>query len=550
MIYNSYLFISSNDNKIIGSSNIFDERFKYRKNIKINDKQVIIYNNYQGDNSKIFESKINDFKNYEEHSLISRAEFDVMNNLFSCFTDKFGVQNHYYYYNSETFLCSNNIFYIYYIVKPEISIYSIYDAILFRKPYGKNTWFNDISCLKYGEMLDYKVSNHEINSKIYFDTFNYLMTSNDNNYIDTFIDFFEKYKGIYPDENNILALSAGSDSRLILAALINKKINFETFSFGGTDYLETYKIKKFCKKFGIKNTLIDFNELFENYDNYLGKAVFYTNGLAPSVNYYYFYSKLPDNKNLFQGYWGSEFVKGELSDGMFTNFYYDIIKNGVNLDNAVEKYLPNVDDNIKKDMKSYFLNTYNYLLNHTVDTENGKIAFQRYLLEFLPSKIFSGVVVGGLAFNRNLYLPYFSPIFLRNLFGAGLGIKNHLSIRNDYPGGSKIIQTQAKIVKLLDKRIYNSLLDRNITYAESFLPLWTIKLLKIYRNFIDKNLIKRYPITKQFDDSEGRKISKYFSKPLHEKLSFIASDKSETSNEYLNYVSVYLNIFDDIINKI
>jgi hypothetical protein len=369
----------------------------------------------------------------------------------------------------------------------------------------------------------------------------------DNNYVDSFIEYFNNFKQSDVSNNTGISLSGGSDSRTVLSGLMYTGKYFETYSWGGSEYLETYKIKKLADKLSLKNTLIEYEELAAYYDKYLAQGVFLTNGMLTAVHQYYYYTKLPENINLFEGYLGSEFVKGELSDGMIKQVYYDIVKNNLTLTESLDKHLGDLGGDMKKRMSEYIGNTFGDSFEN-VDTDTGKRKFQEYLIEFIPSRVFSGIINHGIALGVNYYLPFFSPEILRKLFNAGYGIKNNISLRKDFPGTEKIIEVQSKIVKKINPDIFSSLLDRNVKFSEYNLPLFISGNLRKYRNYKDKQKIKKLPVTEQVDYKNIAKNSDFNKMEINNYIKDTFKIQN-CDNKYIRYVSLYLNIMDNILQN-
>lgn len=541
-----YIFISTKSRDLeLKAKNLFS-KFSLIEN-GMNNRKILIYSSGRIEGNFAYKAAINDFEDNGvnvQHSLISEAK--INENEFNCITDFFGILTHYFYYDSNSFICSNNIFLIAYLVEVKISEEAIFDALIFKKPRGDKTWFSNIKCLAPSEKLIYNLDTHKFFKSKCSNLFDSLFEEINQNYIEVFTDFFRKFKLTNSCENIGLSLSAGCDSRTILAGLLTVSKKFKTFSWGGSNYLETYKIKKLIKNLDIENLLVTFDDLIENYNTYLIKAFYITSGLLASVHYYYYYSKLPPKICLFEGYIGSEFVKGELSDGMYTDVFYDVIKENLSVKDSIEKHFPSVNSIWKKKFIDYL--NYYYTDNFkNVDTNEGKIEFQKFLIEHLPSKIFAGVLLNGVGLGLKYFLPYFSPIFLKSLFSAGYGIKNNISIRNDFPGSIKIVQAQAKIVKELNKKIYYSILDRNIRFSESFLPLFISNLLRVKRNILKKIKIKNDTVLDQVDFKNILKNSTYHKKGLNEV--FLSFSNSNSYNKYFYYVSFYLNLIDEFMSK-
>lgn len=484
-------------------------------------------------------------RKYCEHSLISFAYYS--DKKVYCYTDKFGVITYYYYNKNGDTIISNNSVLIAYLVNDEYSIESIYDALIFMKPYGNRTWFKNIYCLKPGEKLIYNSSDKSVNVRNYYSMYRELLEESNENYVDVFKDFFNLYGSKERENETGISLSGGSDSRAVLAGLLNVNRKFRCYSWGGDKYLELHKISGIVKDFKLNQVVINFKKLKENFDSFVEKGVFSTGGLLTAIHQYYFYGNLPRGINQFEGYLGSEFVKGELSDGMVTNIYTDIVKFDYSLKDDFVKYFPFFNENIKKDFIEYIYDNHSDIFVN-VNSEKGKEKFRKYLFDFIPSKIFGGLIPQGLAQGLNYYLPYFSPHFLKSLFSSGYGIKNHISLRKDFPGKIKIIKAQAEIVKALNPALYKSLLDRNIRYAEVNYPDFISNNLMRFRNLKDKIKTRKYDFTGQVDFNDVKEHSVFQNMEMNKYFIDTFGNKSSGNNS-LKYISYYFNVFDSVMKK-
>ena len=195
-----------------------------------------------GNQNILFNSIINDFnyKNSEnEHSLYSSASYE--NGIFKCKTDIYGVQSHYYYKEKETFIASNNLIYIAYLTGEKYSEESIFDALVFKKPRRERTWFKNIKCLTPGESLTYSQNENALTKNKSKELYETLFSHDKNDFIEVFTDFFTKFKATGTETNIGLSLSAGADSRAVLAGLLSTGKKFTAYSWGGQNYFETFK---------------------------------------------------------------------------------------------------------------------------------------------------------------------------------------------------------------------------------------------------------------------------------------------------------------------
>lgn len=409
-----------------------------------------------------------------------------------CNTDFMGLFTHYYYHNSGNIIISDNLSIIANLTEASFSIEGIYDSILFKKPFGQNTWYKNIFCLTAGTILEYDLKDNTLYKGRGTD-FDELLAGNNYDIADTFTELFKADPMTNP---TALSISAGSDSRSILAGLKYAERKFKAYSWGGDDYMETRKIEKLVKQFNLDWEPLYFKKLQADFMNYHFNSIYFSSGLIPAVHHFYYFSCLPEEISLFEGYGGSEFIKGEHSDGMYTDLFKDIIKNRKTLSTALLENLNGIQNQLKVNICEYLGDKYGEYL-HFIDTEKGKKSFQQYLLAFLPSKIFSGIFKSSDCFGHKLTEPYFSPKILASIFAKGMGIKRNLSLRKDFSGIARALKPQSLIVRKISPELYHSLLDRNIRYSEWNLPF--VYPLRKIRQKVDMLNYRHFPVKAQVD---------------------------------------------------
>lgn len=142
-------------------------------------------------------------------------------------TDYWGMMPFYYHKSHATYLISNNIFLIQQLVESTISEKVVFESMMFKKPLKKRTWFSKIHSSLPGEMIEldfrggklvHTSSNHKPG----------LFEGSAKNYIDEAENFFSKSLTYLETANKRVAvsLSAGSDSRTVLAGVMARKSEF------------------------------------------------------------------------------------------------------------------------------------------------------------------------------------------------------------------------------------------------------------------------------------------------------------------------------------
>lgn len=469
-----------------------------------------------------------------EHEIYSLAWLN--GHHFYCNSDYMGIFTHYYYEDNNTFIASDNLLLIANLIDAQFSENGIFDAVLFKKPFGSNTWYQNIYCLTAGNILSFDMNSTKID-KIGSTDFNDLLDGSRSDYIDSFSEIFNKIK-ISENMSTCLSLSAGSDSRSVLAGLLNAKKKFKAYSWGGANYLETYKIRKIVQEFDLEWDLVDFAKLMNDYARYHYQSIYHSSGLSPAIHHFFYRANLPRNSYLFEGYGGSEFVKGEHSDGMYSDIFKAVIKENLSIKDSIARHFPGANASTLSNLTEYLSENYSQYFE-SINTDSGKKKFQLYLLNFLPAKIFSGIFKPSEIYGLNLIEPFFSPKILSSLFGNDLGIKENLSLRNDFAGVIKSIKPEALIIKKMNPVLYKSLLDRNVRYSEWNYPSLLIKTIRKVRQQFDKIILINHRIGSQVDYAgfEGHRKMISNRDPLSD---LISTNSFPINNPYIMGVEVYL----------
>jgi hypothetical protein len=429
----------------------------------------IFYKNSFKAGSNVFYSidKLNDLEDYELKSLSfnkSNCLDDQFDSLISyCFikdisfiagTDYLSILNHFYYYDKDTFICSNNMFIVANLCNDSLSETALFETLFFRFPFRNNTYFNSVRSLNpYQQLLFTEKDGLSISSSV---TYNDLLLTNTND-ISTDIKLF--FSKLNRSENlpPLLSFSGGSDSVAILSVLKQHGLNCQLASFKGHSEWDTIRIKNLARKAGYPLLFID-TDLVENsiYDEL--QYTFMTNGFSPSVHFYNFYKTLPQKFQIFDGY---SMMLGDWSDA-FLNPPYRSVLQGIPIDSVFETYFAGFDPLFIKRMKDYLITSYkDQFLN--INTSEGLQNMRQYAVEFITSKILSGVLKCSINFHHQNVSFFLSRKFISYIEKNGYGIALSCSARNDYPGYAINRKPRAEIVHKMDKMIYRLRLDHGLS---------------------------------------------------------------------------------------
>lgn len=485
----------SNHSRILEKAEKLKEYFGYKNFKSGSDSQILVfYDKQYGISDHIVSlSVINDLGDYDETGIsgellsgnfVEQMDWDSLLSMscinekwFACLSDYWGIMTHYYCQTQEFFLCSNNIFLVSHLMEARISTASFYDFLFFTRPRKDRTWFEGIKRLYPGQQLAYDMGSHSVKLSSATDLSG-LLKDSESDLFRNLDDFFLKAKQKIDNQPVVISLSAGSDSRTLLACLRHYGFEVKARSWGGDNFLETKKIQKLVNKFNIPWDLIPSDDYLTDFLENYKRGILVSNGLLPALHHQFYYDRLDPFCTVFEGYFGSEFVKGELSDGMFTRLYYDVI-HGHSVKDTVERYVNEFSAEFKNAFAGYIRDEYGEEFDG-IQSDTGLEKFQSYLLEFLPSKRFAGIFLSALAHGIDPYYPYISPGILAAVFNGGYGIKRNVSVRDDFSGSIKSIEVQSKIVKRMDNEIFRSLLDRNIRFADALKPRFIGGLIRKY----------------------------------------------------------------------
>jgi len=223
------------------------------------------------------------------------------------------------------------------------------------------------------------------------------------------------------------------------------------------------------------------------------KSSFLTGGLLNPfrVHYANYYNSL-DGDFLFEGIFGSEFIKGELAVGaMISQCYKDVVSNNKSICEAIDINLNYLSKEFRSKINSYISDNYSKILK-PINTKDGRKEFLKFLFHFIPAKIFSPIILSAKE-NIDTYYPFLSPAILSSIFKSS-GVAYHSTLDSFFPGPIRCIQSEAEIVRSFSNELYRSVLDRGVSFKEALeLPLFLASLIRHARlRFIKLLRLKYY----------------------------------------------------------
>lgn len=415
--------------------------------------------------------------------------------FFGCATDFWGILTHYWTKDKDTFICSNNIFFVAYLCENGISQEVLFEYLFFLTPLKEKTWFSDIKRLRPSQSLIYDYKNHAISISRPLDLANEMLNKDSKcERLEEAIDhFFCGAARCMNDRLAALCFSAGTDSSTVLACLRNYNIPLKTFSFGSSNYVETQEIIRLTNRINVPSQLIDISDLSNQWHETFYKTTFLSNGLVNPYRTHYFnlYNAIPPDYVIFEGTLGSQYIKGDMPvNSVISEYHLKVIKEGASIEHVIDTYFSCVDDDFRKNMREYIVDCYaKDLLN--IKTDQGFRNFQSYAFEYMPSRVFSGLFLIALE-NHSMYLPFLSKNILNSVYKKKAGFATQSSIGDDHLGLSKL-KTEASIVRFADKELYKSVLSGGCSFKEVLeFPEIFCKAIRKFRFEVKKWKYKNY----------------------------------------------------------
>lgn len=386
--------------------------------------------------------------------------------------DYWGVNTYYYYYQQDEFYLSDNIFLLNLIAEQNISKYSMFEMLFFNYPMDNHTFFNNVFSLGPGQRLNFHFSSKKLIISDETDFSKIIEHDISKNYIDAFNEFFTSFaqKPVTDTQKNVaISLSSGSDSRTVLSALLNHELHPQAYVFGSANYLESARVKNLCSLVDVPCNMIELQKGFETFDRDILLANVITHGFLNPLrsHYFQFYGAIPANTHIFHGFFGSELVKGEIAtNAMISLPHLERLQRKANCDEIINKYYPEIDCTVRGEMNDYISSTFQDIL-FDIHAPDGLLKMAAFLFKYEPGKVFSCFFRLMNFFNQHPMMPFLNSEFLAALYKSGYGITHYVSMHQAFPGPIASIKPQAEIVKRYDKRLYQLLLDRNVSFQDS-----------------------------------------------------------------------------------
>lgn len=170
------------------------------------------------------------------------------------YSDQLGLKKAFYSIDDGNIFFSNNIWEIKKVVSTSFSRENIALNSLFNHYVEGKTIFSEINYTLRAK--EYLIEPSELKQRDYFSILDFYQSKKENIDTKSFADKFQKIVNQYVDllklKNPAVTLTGGFDSRIMLAALMNKGVEPVAFNYGNPNSKDVIIAEQICKKFGLQ----------------------------------------------------------------------------------------------------------------------------------------------------------------------------------------------------------------------------------------------------------------------------------------------------------
>lgn len=286
----------------------------------------------------------------------------------SVFNDRVGISKFFYNQDQNDIYASNDILPLKQFVSLGLSMVNIYIYLLFNYFIEDRTAFREIFHSPGGTMLNIGLQS-DISK--WFDFKQFLdhreIKFSKKETFKTAPEFWKQliaqYLDHFKDHNISQTLTAGLDSRMILAGIRNNNYNPDTFTFGNEHSMDVHYAKKVAKELGLNHHhFYPESTFFDNYHKKSAEVVGSGNGLVTLFRSHRLdaYKKLSNHSDVILfGFIGSEIIRSLYPDGLtLSRIISDYWVTGIMdpVENLKELGFLNIDDSIVKNLKNEITN--------------------------------------------------------------------------------------------------------------------------------------------------------------------------------------------------
>jgi len=305
---------------------------------------------------------------------------------------------------------------------------------------------------------------------------------------------------------NMLTLTGGFDSRLLLGVMLSSNDNFQTITWGQSGNLQTRTAKKLSNKFKLNHIEVKLDSEFQcNVEEYLKEIIEHgseTPFIIDIPQFIHMCRVLKSGTNLVSGFMGSEIIRGPSysSQVTLTKFAADIglahsKEEIIMIIEGFQNDYPFIQENILKKNMDELVKSYSKYSKIGLKNQNKNTSIFKYLfLEKYP-KIFGPIIKLHHDHKINLINPYMNIDFIRYML-----MENQAKSKlKPYEGKAyynyKLYKYYARALHYIYPKLNETYIDRGYLIKDLISPIGTIKLpfIQIYRKLIQNNSTKNAP---------------------------------------------------------
>ncbi|MDZ7721978.1 MAG: hypothetical protein U5R06_03905 [candidate division KSB1 bacterium] len=456
------------------------------------------------------------------------------------YNDVFGIYPLYYLKSNKSIIISSCFQWIKSFSMESTDDFAILDIILFNYTLMDRTLLSEIKRLLAG-------------SKVKIDSYK-LFISVDNNFAENFHYQESKYKisrDVFVDllneslANEIaekreinLTMTAGFDSRELLALCMNQNLKVDTFTFGQAGNIEQETIKSFIHNFSNKHTLFELDEKYiANISNILREfiAANLANPTLLDLPHYMHIRNLQKGSNLITGFMGGEMMQGQSlgSQVTITKLAVELlfaesekVASSILIDTIGsigflnQKYVQSIAREYIETVSKYF---------YRDDKRN--------ILTFLVNEKFAkffGTVNNVYKNHSNLIVPFMNPEFLEYVLNSNISFLRKRNFNKNPIANFRSKIFYAKSIKYLCPALANTRFDR-LYCVDDLCKYYLIPKAAYYyvQNHLFHKNKRMFPRPHHYDLwYKPIILQELNSKHINEISEIITVDSNFTSNQY------------------
>ena len=200
--------------------------------------------------------------------------FDFEKKTYFVFTDFIKNKTNYLFENEDYFMITPFVITTRIVQEPELDQNALNEFMWRYYVLSERTLFRDVSRLEPASI--YEVESGNISRKVYWNWNSGYTDLSFGDSVEKMVESMRESAGLIRNsfENNCLDFTMGQDTRQVISAFKNQKLDFVTSTFGKTDFYEVREVKKLAEKHQIVNhNIVLANDYTENLFEHFRKAV-------------------------------------------------------------------------------------------------------------------------------------------------------------------------------------------------------------------------------------------------------------------------------------